>query len=470
MASSSPADLIVIGAGPGGYVAAIRAAQLGMTVTVVEKRATLGGTCLNVGCIPSKALLNSSEKYAEAASGELAKYGITLARPKLDIGVMMKAKDDVVGSLTTGIDHLFRKNKITRVEGLATITSPGEVRVTNGENSETLKAERILIATGSEPASLPGVEIDEKTIVSSTGALSLTSVPKKLVLIGAGYIGLEMGTVWRRLGAEVEVVEYLPRILPGMDSEVARKFKTILEKQGLSFRLSTAVKAAKANKSGVVLDIEPAGGGGREKLTADIVLVAVGRKPNTEGLGLDDLGLKLDERGRIPVDEDFETAIPGIFAIGDVIPGPMLAHKAEEDGVAAVEIMAGLAGHVDYDHVPGIVYTAPEIATLGKTEDQLKEAGIAFNKGVFPLQANSRARAVGHGEGFVKILADKATDKVLGVHIIGHEAGTVIHECATAMAFGASSEDIARTCHGHPTLNEAVKEAALAVDGRAIHI
>jgi dihydrolipoamide dehydrogenase len=470
MASSSPADLIVIGAGPGGYVAAIRAAQLGMKVTVVEKRATLGGTCLNVGCIPSKALLNSSEKYAEAASGELAKYGITLARPKLDIGVMMKAKDDVVGSLTTGIDHLFRKNKITRVEGLATITSPGEVRVTNGENSETLKAERILIATGSEPASLPGVEIDEKTIVSSTGALSLTSVPKKLVLIGAGYIGLEMGTVWRRLGAEVEVVEYLPRILPGMDSEVARKFKTILEKQGLSFRLSTAVKAAKANKSGVVLDIEPAGGGGREKLTADIVLVAVGRKPNTEGLGLDDLGLKLDERSRIPVDEDFETAIPGIFAIGDVIPGPMLAHKAEEDGVAAVEIMAGLAGHVDYDHVPGIVYTAPEIATLGKTEDQLKEAGIAFNKGVFPLQANSRARAVGHGEGFVKILADKATDKVLGVHIIGHEAGTVIHECATAMAFGASSEDIARTCHGHPTLNEAVKEAALAVDGRAIHI
>jgi dihydrolipoamide dehydrogenase len=470
MASSSPADLIVIGAGPGGYVAAIRAAQLGMKVTVVEKRATLGGTCLNVGCIPSKALLNSSEKYAEIASGELADYGIGLGRPKLDLAAMMKAKDDVVSSLTTGIDHLFRKNKITRIEGHATITSPGEVRVTKGKESETLKAERILIATGSAPADLPGVEIDEKKIVSSTGALSLTSVPKKLVLIGAGYIGLEMGTVWRRLGAEVEVVEYLPRILPGMDSEVARKFKTMLEKQGLSFRLSTAVKSAKANKSGVVLDIEPAAGGDREKLTADIVLVAVGRKPNTEGLGLEDLGLRPDERGRIPVDEDFETSVPGIFAIGDVIPGPMLAHKAEEDGVAAVEIMAGLAGHVDYDHVPGIVYTAPEIATLGKTEDQLKEDGIAFNKGVFPLQANSRARAIGHGEGFVKILADKATDKVLGVHIIGHEAGTVIHECATAMAFGASSEDIARTCHGHPTLNEAVKEAALAVDGRAIHI
>ncbi|XDZ65705.1 dihydrolipoyl dehydrogenase [Alphaproteobacteria bacterium LSUCC0684] len=470
MAISSPADLIVIGAGPGGYVAAIRAAQLGMKVIVVEKRATLGGTCLNVGCIPSKALLNSSEKYAEIASGGLEKYGITLGRPKLDLAAMMKSKDDVVSSLTTGIDHLFRKNKITRIEGLATITAPGEVKVTRGDKTEMLKTERILIATGSEPSSLPDVVIDEKKIVSSTGALELTSVPKKLVLIGAGYIGLEMGTVWRRLGAEVEVVEYLPRILPGMDSELARKFKTILEKQGISFRLSTAVKAAKANKSGVVLDIEPAEGGDREKLTADIVLVAVGRKPNTEGLGLEEIGLLLDDRGRIPVDEDFETVIPGIFAIGDVIPGPMLAHKAEEDGVAAVEIMAGLAGHVDYDHVPGIVYTAPEIATLGKSEDQLKEAGIAYNKGVFPLQANSRARAVGHGEGFVKILADKATDKVLGVHIIGHEAGTVIHECATAMAFGASSEDIARTCHGHPTLNEAVKEAALAVDGRAIHI
>jgi len=470
MASSSSADLIVIGAGPGGYVAAIRAAQLGMKVTVIEKRATLGGTCLNVGCIPSKALLHASEKYAEASSGALEKYGISLGRARLDLPAMMKSKDEVVQSLTTGIDHLFRKNKITRIEGHATITAPGKVTVTGDGSTETLLAERILIATGSEPASLPGVTIDEKKIISSTGALALTAVPKKLVLIGAGYIGLEMGTVWRRLGAEVEVVEYLPRILPGMDSEVARKFKTMLEKQGISFRLSTAVKAATSNKNGVVLDIEPAAGGDREKLTADIVLVAVGRRPNTEGLGLDALGLALDERGRIPVDEDFETAIPGIFAIGDVIPGPMLAHKAEEDGVAAVEIMAGLAGHVDYDHVPGIVYTAPEIATIGKNEDQLKEAGIAYNKGIFPLQANSRARAVGHSEGFVKILADKTTDRVLGVHIIGHEAGTIIHECATAMAFGASSEDIARTCHGHPTLNEAVKEAALAVDGRAIHI
>ena len=471
MADQTHAELIVIGAGPGGYVAAIRAAQLGMSVICVEKRATLGGTCLNVGCIPSKALLNTSEKYHEAASGHLADQGITLGKAKLDLDAMMANKDKIVRDLTGGIDLLFRKNKVTRIIGMATITAPGEVSVSKDDGSiTTLTADRILIATGSEPVSLPGVDIDEDKIVSSTGALALPKVPKRLVLIGAGYIGLEMGTVWQRLGAEVEVVEYLPRILPGMDAEVARKFQSILEKQGLNFRLSTAVKSAKANKSGVVLDIEPAAGGEREKLTADVVLVAVGRRPNTDGLGLEALGVTLDERGRIPVDEDFETNIPGIFAIGDVIPGPMLAHKAEEDGVAAVEIMAGMAGHVDYDHVPGIVYTAPEIATLGKTEEQLKDGGIAYNKGVFPFQANSRARAIGQTEGFVKILADATTDRVLGVHIIGHEAGTVIHECAIAMAFGASSEDIARTCHGHPTLNEAVKEAALAVDGRAIHI
>lgn len=470
MADVTHADLIVIGAGPGGYVAAIRAAQLGMSVICVEKRATLGGTCLNVGCIPSKALLHTSEKYEEAASGHLSSVGINLGKPKLDLKAMMGNKDDVVKGLTGGIDLLFRKNKVTRMTGLATITEAGKVTVQDGKDKTEITADRILIATGSEPASLPGVEIDEDKVVSSTGALALSSVPKKLVLIGAGYIGLEMGTVWKRLGAEVEVVEYLPRILPGMDSEVARKFQSILEKQGLNFRLNTAVKSTKVNKSGVVLDIEPAEGGEREKLTADVVLVAVGRKPNTEGLGLEAVGVHCDERGRIPVDEDFETNIPGIFAIGDVIPGPMLAHKAEEDGVAAVEIMAGMAGHVDYDHVPGIVYTAPEIATLGKTEEQLKEADIDYNKGVFPFLANSRARAVGHTEGFVKILADAKTDRVLGVHIIGHEAGTLIHECATAMAFGASSEDIARTCHGHPTLNEAVKEAALAVDGRAIHM
>ena len=469
MSSENHSDLLVIGAGPGGYVAAIRAAQLGMSVTVIEKRATLGGTCLNVGCIPSKALLNSSEKFEEASQGHLDALGISHGKAKLDLGKMMAAKDDVVKGLTGGIDLLFRKNKITRLTGMATITAPGKVSLDGEDDVIELSADRILIATGSEPVSLPGVDIDEEKIVSSTGALSLKSVPKKLILIGAGYIGLEMGTVWSRLGAEVEVVEYLPRILPGMDSEVASKFKGILEKQGLNFRLGTAVRSAKANKSGVVVDIT-SGDGDVEKLTADIVLVAVGRRPNTDGLGLEEVGVNLDERGRVLVDEDFETNIPGIFAIGDVIPGPMLAHKAEEDGVAAVEIMAGLAGHVDYDHVPGIVYTAPEIATLGKTEDQLKDAGIDFNKGVFPFMANSRARAIGHTEGFVKILADSKTDRVLGVHIIGHEAGTLIHECATAMAFGASSEDIARTCHGHPTMNEAVKEAALAVDGRAIHI
>ena len=463
-------DLVVIGAGPGGYVAAIRAAQLGMKVAVVEERPTLGGTCLNVGCIPSKALLNSSEKYHEAASGGLKDMGIGLGKPKLDLAAMMKSKDGVVEGLTGGIEHLFKKNGITRVEGRGSIAAPGRVRVETAKGGEEVAAERILVATGSVPSPLKGVETDEKRIVSSTGALALAKVPKRLVVVGAGYIGLEMATVWRRLGSDVEVVEYLPRILPGMDAEVAEKFKGVLEKQGMAFRLGTAVAKADANKSGVVLDITPAGGGEAEKLAADTVLVAVGRRPNTSGIGLEEAGIELDDRGRIPVDEDFETAVPGIFAIGDVIEGPMLAHKAEEDGVAAVETMAGMAGHVDYGLVPGIVYTAPEVATVGRTEEQLKEAGTAFSKGVFPFMANSRARASGHVEGFVKILADSATDRVLGVHIIGHEAGTVIHECAVAMAFGASSEDIARTCHGHPTLNEAVKEAALAVEGRAIHI
>ena len=375
----------------------------------------------------------------------LAELGISVGKPKLDLAAMMQNKDEIVKGLTGGIDMLFRKNKVGRVTGTARITSPGEVEVTAADGATSRhQAERILIASGSSPASLPGVTIDEDRIVSSTGALRLGKVPKRMVVIGGGYIGLEMATVWSRLGAEVEVVEFLPRLLPGMDAEIARKFQAILEKQGLSFRLETAVKSAKANKSGVVLDITAAAGGETEKLTADIVLVAVGRKPHTEGLGLEDVGVTTDERGRIPVDEDFETNVPGIFAIGDVIPGPMLAHKAE-DGVAAVEIMAGLAGHVDYDVVPGVIYTDPEIATIGRTEEDLKTAGIDYRKGVFPLQANSRARAMSTTEGFVKILADAATDRVLGVHIIGHDAGTVIHECATAMAFGASSEDIART-------------------------
>ena len=463
-------DLIVIGGGPGGYVAAIRASQLGMKVACVDKRETLGGTCLNVGCIPSKALLNSSEKYADAANGHLDGLGISFGKVSLDLKAMMASKDDIVKSLTGGIDLLFMKNKVKRLQGTATITKAGEVSVTDGADKGVYHADKILIASGSVPTSLPGIEIDETKIVSSTGALALNKVPKKMVVIGAGYIGLEMGTVWSRLGAEVEVVEYLPRILPGMDSELATKFKSMMEKQGLSFQLSTAVKSAKKTSKGVSLTVTDADGSNERTIDCDIALVSVGRKPALESLGLDKLGIALTERGQIAVDEDFETNIEGIFAIGDVIEGPMLAHKAEEDGVAAVEIMAGHAGHVDYDAVPGIVYTAPEIATLGKTEDALKEAGIAYNKGVFPFLANSRAKATGHTDGFVKILADAKTDKVLGVHIIGHEAGTLIHECATAMAFGASSEDIARTCHGHPTMNEAIKEAALAVDKRAIHI
>ena len=470
MMSDTHFDLIVIGAGPGGYVAAIRAAQLGMNVACVDRRESLGGTCLNVGCIPSKALLNASEQFAAANDGGLAKLGVKTSGVKLDLDQMMANKDDVVSSLTTGIAFLFKKNKITHLQGSARIDGAGAVSLIDGKDKGSYSCGKILIASGSHASSLPGIDIDETRIVSSTGALALGKVPKKLIVIGAGYIGLELGTVWARLGAEVEVIEYLPRILPGMDAEVAKKFMAIAKKQGLSFRLGTAVKSAKATKSGVTLVVAKADGEAEETIKADVALVSVGRHPATDGLGLDAAGIAMNERGRIKVDARFETSLEDVFAIGDVIEGPMLAHKAEEDGVAAVEMMAGLAGHVDYDHVPGIVYTSPEVATLGKSEEALKEADIAFNKGVFPFSANSRARAMGHSEGFVKILACAETDRVLGVHIIGHEAGTVIHECATAMAFGASSEDIARTCHGHPTLNEAVKEAALAVDGRAIHM
>lgn len=463
-------DLIVIGGGPAGYVGAIRAAQLGMSVACVEKRKTLGGTCLNVGCIPSKALLHASEKYSEAASGHLAELGIEVGKTKLNLAEMMSGKDKIVSGLTGGIDYLFKKNKITRLIGAASLKGQGRVDVSASGKTESYSASRILIATGSEPTSLPNVEIDETRIVSSTGALALDKVPKSMVVIGAGYIGLEMGTVWSRLGTKVEVVEYLPRILPGMDLEVANKFKAMMTKQGLSFHMNTAVKSAKATKTGVTLILADAKSHEETEMKCDIALVSVGRRPNTDGLGLEDLGVAVNERGQIIVDEDFETNIEGVFAVGDVIPGPMLAHKAEEDSVAAVEIMAGQAGHVDYGLVPGIVYTAPEIATLGATEEALIEAAIDYKKGLFPFLANSRAKATGHTDGFVKILADAKTDRVLGCHIIAHEAGTLIHEVATAMAFGASSEDIARTCHGHPTMNEAVKEAALAVDGRAIHI
>jgi len=382
----------------------------------------------------------------------------------------MASKEKIVSGLTGGIDHLFKKNKITRLTGSAKLKGDGVVEVISGKKVTSYSAQKILIATGSEPTSLPNIEIDEKQIVSSTGALDLKKVPKSLVVIGAGYIGLEMGTVWARLGSKVEVIEYLPRILPGMDLEVANKFKAMMTKQGLAFHLGMAVKSAKADKSGVVLTIVDAKTNEEKTLKYDAALVAVGRRPNTDGLGLEALGVEMSERGQIKVDEDFETNIEGIFAVGDVIPGPMLAHKAEEDAAAAVEIMAGQSGHVDYDLVPGIVYTAPEIATIGASEEVLNEKNIAYNKGVFPFLANSRAKATGHTDGFVKILADAETDRVLGCHIIAHEAGTLIHEIAAVMAFGGSAEDIARTCHGHPTMNEAVKEAALAVDGRAIHI
>ena len=463
-------DLTILGAGPGGYVAAIRAAQLGMKVAVIEKRATLGGTCLNIGCIPSKALLNSSEKFESINSSELKNIGIDLGTPKLNISKMMDNKNRIVTDLTKGIEFLFKKNKITSFIGNGYISSPTEVTVSSKNDTTIVKTGKILIATGSEAAPLNNISIDEKKIVSSTGALELTTVPKKFIVVGGGYIGLEMGTVWRRLGSEVTVIEYLDRILPGMDSEIAKKFKLILQKQGIKFELNTAIQDAKIINNHVQLSA--INNSSQEKLSfeADVVLIATGRIPNTNNIGLDDLGVKLSQKGQVLVNDKFQTNIPTIHAIGDVIPGPMLAHKAEEDGVAAVEIMNGVAGHVDYNLVPGIVYTSPEVATLGKTEDDLIDNNIQFNKGVFPFSANSRARAINHTDGLVKMLTDKNTDKVLGVHIIGHEAGNLVHEVATAMSFGGSAEDIARTCHGHPTLNEAVKEAALAAGTGAIHI
>ncbi|WP_430437521.1 dihydrolipoyl dehydrogenase [Oceanibaculum nanhaiense] len=463
-------DLVVIGSGPGGYVAAIRAAQLGMKVACVEKRATLGGTCLNTGCIPSKALLAASEKFHEAESG-LAAFGVDVGKPKLNMKQMMAHKDGVVAANVNGVAFLFKKNKIEHVIGTGSIPKAGEVLVTGEDGKKrTLKAGKILIATGSESTPLPGVEIDEKQIVTSTGALELSSVPKHLVVIGGGVIGLEMGSVWRRLGAEVTVVEFLDRIVPTMDQDIGKQFQRVLTKQGFKFMLGSKVTGAKTAKSGVTLTVEPAAGGKKEELKADVVLVAIGRRPFTQGLGLEALGVAMDKRGFIQVDDDYQTSVNGIYAIGDAIPGPMLAHKAEEDGIAAVEIMAGEAAHVDYNLVPGIVYTWPEVASIGKTEEELKAAKIEYKVGKFPFTANGRARAINMTDGLVKILADAKTDRVLGCHILGAEAGTLIHEIATAMVFGASAEDIAMTCHGHPTLNEAVKEAALAVHGRPIHI
>jgi dihydrolipoamide dehydrogenase len=462
-------DLVVIGAGPGGYVAAIRAAQLGMKVACVDKRRTLGGTCLNVGCIPSKALLQSSDKFAEAQHS-LAEHGVKIGKVGLDLDKMLARKDDVVDGLTKGIAFLFKKNKIDQITGSARITAPDTVEVSDPV-SVTLKTQKILIATGSESAPLPGVDIDEERIVTSTGALILSKVPEHLVVVGGGYIGLEMGSVWGRLGARITVVEFLDRIVPAMDREVAGEMHKILEKQGMSFRLGTKVTEAKLSKSGVTLTVEPASGGESEKIECDVVLLAIGRRPFTSGLGLEELGVVLDQRGFIEVDGAFQTNVAGVYAIGDVIPGPMLAHKAEDEGVVAVEMMDGQAGHIDYNAIPAVVFTAPEVASVGRTEEQLKDEGIEYNVGKFPFVANSRARASETDtDGFVKILADAKTDQVLGAHIIGPDAGTMIAELALAMEFSASAEDIARTCHAHPTLNEVVKEAALAAWSKPIHI
>ena len=463
-------DLVVIGAGPGGYVASIVASQKGMKVATIEKRETLGGTCLNVGCIPSKAMLHASEQYENAIkSNGMNEWGINCKDVSLDLKKLLNRKSNIVTDLTKGIGFLFGKNKITNYVGTAKIISATQIEVNNNGTKDIINTNKIIIATGSEPSSLPNINIDEKIIVTSTGALELKAVPKKMTVIGGGVIGLEMGTIWRRLGAEVEVIEYLPRILPGMDSEIAEKFMKILQKQGIKFKLGHSVETAKTDNDKVNLTIKDVINGNIEKLESDLVLVAVGRKPNTNGLGLKELGLKIDKHGFINTNSNFETSVPNIYAIGDVIKGPMLAHKAEEDGVAAVEIINGEAGHVDYNLVPGIIYTSPEVAVIGQTEENLKDQGIEYNKGVFPLSANSRAKAIGHTDGMVKILSDKSTDKILGAHMIGHEAGTVIHELSVAMGFGASSEDVARICHGHPTINEAIKEAALATYSKPIH-
>jgi dihydrolipoamide dehydrogenase len=458
-------DLIVIGSGPGGYVCAIRAAQLGLKTACVEKRATLGGTCLNVGCIPSKALLQSSEEF-EKTTHALKDHGILVDGVKLDLNRMQARKNEVVAANTKGVEFLFRKNKVTWLKGAGRITAPGSVDV----DGTTYTAKNIVIATGSESVPLPGVTVDEKQIVTSTGALELDKVPGHLVVVGGGVIGLELGSVWKRLGAEVTVVEFLDRIVPGMDTEIATAFQRILQKQGIKFRLATKVTGATPGADGVNLTVEPVKGGDAETIQADIVLVAIGRRPYTAGLGLEEAGVELDERKRVKVDHHYATNVPGIYAVGDVIAGPMLAHKGEDEGVAVAEILAGQAGHVNYGAIPGVVYTWPEVASVGQTEDELKAAGLAYTVGKFPFTANGRARAMGDTDGFVKILADKATDRLLGAHVIGPDAGTLIAELTTAIEFGASAEDVGRICHAHPTLSEAVKEAALAADGRALHI
>jgi dihydrolipoamide dehydrogenase len=462
-------DLVVIGTGPGGYVCAIRAAQLGMKVAVIEKNSTLGGTCLNVGCMPSKALLHASELFEEAGHS-FAKMGIAVPAPKLDLPSMMNFKQQGIDGNVKGVEFLMKKNKIDVIQGTGKILGAGKVEVSGAGKTQLVETRNIVIATGSDIARLKGIEIDEKRIVSSTGALSLERVPGKLLVIGAGVIGLELGSVWHRLGADVMVVEFLDRILPGMDGEIARQFQRVLEKQGFKFKLSSKVTSIDTSGKTLAVKVEPASGGAQETIDADVVLVCIGRVPYTEGLGLQEAGVALDDRGRVQIDQHFSTSVKGIYAIGDVVAGPMLAHKAEDEGVALAEILAGQAGHVNYDVIPGVVYTTPEVSSVGKTEEELKQAGITYTSGKFPFTANGRSKVNQTTEGFVKILADAKTDRVLGVHIIGVEAGEMIHEAAVLMEFGGSAEDLARTCHAHPTRSEAIKEAALAVAKRAIHM
>jgi dihydrolipoyl dehydrogenase len=461
-------DLIVIGTGPGGYVCAIRAAQLGLKTAVVEKEKTFGGTCLNIGCIPSKALLHASELFEEAGH-KFAKMGIG-ASPTLDLKGMMAFKDQGVDGNVKGVEFLLKKNKVDAYFGAGRITAPGKVEVKGESGTQSLETKSIVIATGSDVARLRGIDIDEKRVVSSTGALALPAVPKHLLVIGAGVIGLELGSVWRRLGAQVTVVEFMDGVLPGMDGEVRKQAQRLFERQGMTFKLSSKVTAVDASGPRLKASVEPAKGGAAETIEADVVLVSVGRIPYIEGLGLKEVGVKLDERGRVAVDRYYATSVPGIWAIGDVIAGPMLAHKAEDEGIAVAEILVGQAGHVNYDAIPNVVYTYPEIAVVGKSEEELKAAGVAYNVGKFPMTANGRAKANLTTEGFIKILADAKTDRVLGVHMVCADAGNMISEAVLAMEFGASAEDIARTCHPHPTLSEAVKEAAMAVDKRAIHM
>jgi len=465
-------DVIIIGSGPGGYVCAVKAAQLGLKVAVVEKRATYGGTCLNVGCIPSKALLHASEMYHHAAHGMDA-LGVELAAPKLNLAKMMAHKDATVKSNVEGVSFLFKKNKIDGIQGTGKILAAGKVEVTNDKGeTQVLETKNIIIATGSEVAGIPGVkvDIDEKVIVSSTGGIALDKVPAKMIVVGGGVIGLELGSVWSRLGAKVTVVEYLDNILGGMDGEVSKQFQRMLAKQGMEFNLGAKVTGVEKSGKGAKVTFEPVKGGEAQTLEADIVLVATGRKPYTAGLGLEEAGVALDNRGRVEIDGHFRTNVAGIYAIGDVVRGPMLAHKAEDEGVALAEILAGQHGHVNYDVIPGVVYTQPEVASVGKTEEELKAAGVAYKVGKFPFSANGRARAMLATDGFVKVLADAATDRVLGVHIIGFGAGEMIHEAAVLMEFGGSSEDLGRTCHAHPTMSEAVKEAALATFFKPIHM